>query len=702
MLLRLTALCLFLLGTSLAFGQSPIVELNENVDEVKIGKGVLVFADSLAELDLEEALMATYTPAEDETIGFGPSSEIAYWLKFNLATGHSEEDVWMLQFDYALLDSINYYLYIGDSLVSAQEYGDLKPFSERPVDYRRIVIPMNLVHDMEYTVLIRVRTESSYQLGMTISKEEKFYNRVTKEEIFYGIIYGIFLVMALYNLFVFFTLKDWNYVWYALSIGALALFFACLYGHAYQYLWPENTFFGNRAIHFSMGLIAVSNPVFARRFLDLKKYAKVFDVWCKVIFYLGIVATVISLITPFSFNAVWVTRVLLLTIPAVLLGSFWAWAKGNKAARFFAIAWLPFLLGGALIMMRNLGMVPTNNLTSNGIILGATVQVVFLSLALGDRYRLIKAEQERVQAENAQILKEANVTLELKVAERTQELQESNEELNVTLETIQQQNDLIQKKNEKITDSIRYASLIQNAMLPLDERLMEGFPNHFIFFLPRDIVSGDFYWYQEHQGKYFAGVVDCTGHGVPGALMSMIGANVLNTLVGQHDIVDPGTILTRMHEDVERALKQKDTKNRDGMDAAIVVWDPQAKTLQFAGARNSMIYFQNGEQLEMKADRMSIAGRVIRSAEGEERTFTTHTVNIETTTEFYLYSDGYKDQFGGGDGRKLMQKNFVKLLADIHKKDLAEQKQIMNEHFEGWTANHEQIDDVLVMGFRVG
>lgn len=678
-----------------------MISLTEDVDQIAVGEGVLVYTDSSGTLSIEEALTVPYSSSEDENISYGPS-QYTHWMRFDIATGRSDEDLWMLEFGYPLLDSVSFWLFLGDSLVSEQEYGDLKPFSERPVDYRRIAIPLNLVHDQQYSVVIRARTESSYQLGMSIYKEYEFYNKITKEEIFYGIIYGIFLVMALYNLFVFFTLRDWNYVWYALSIGALALFFACLYGHAYQYLWPENTFFGNRAIHFSMGLIAVSNPIFARRFLELKKYSKVFDIWCQAIFYLGIISTVISLITPFSFNAIWVTRVLLLTIPAVLIGSFIAWFKGNIAARFFAIAWLPFLLGGALIMLRNLGALPSNTITSNGIILGATLQVVLLSLALGDRYRLIKAEQERVQKENARILEEANATLEQKVRERTQELQESNEELNITLETIQQQNELIQRKNEKITDSIRYASLIQNAMLPLDEKLNDGFPHHFIFFLPRDIVSGDFYWYQEHQGKYFAGVVDCTGHGVPGALMSMIGANVLNTLVGQHDVIDPGAILTRMHEDVERALKQKDTKNRDGMDAALIVWDPETRKIHFSGARNSLIYFRDGEQHELKADRMSIAGRVIRSNKEQDRSFTTHTLDITSTTELYLYSDGYKDQFGGAAGRKLMHKNFVKLLSEMHTKSMDEQKQMMKEHFETWTVNHTQVDDVLVMGFRVG
>lgn len=690
---------LWLLGNP-AIGQNHLIQLSQEGGPINITERALVYEDFSASMSLEEVLHESFLERDLGKVGLSSS---AFWLELQFATGSAGGGHWLLAFDFALLDSISVYTFLGDSLVAEGVYGDMVPFSRREVDYRLVTIPFDLATDSQYRVLIRVHTEAAYQMGMKLYREKNFYFHITEEGIFYGIVYGIFLVMTLYNFFVFFTLRDLNYVWYAGAIGTLAFFFACYYGHSYQYLWPDQVFFGDRATHFSMGLLAVTNATFARKFLNLKKYAKVFNIWCLAAFYLGILAAISAVTMPHAFNAVWIPNLLLFTMPAVLMGSFWAWLKGNKAARFFAVAWVPFLLGGALLMLRNFGVLPTNGFTSNSVILGATAQVVLLSLALGDRYKLIKSNQERVQAENAQLLREANTNLEQKVRERTQELQESNEELNITLETIQEQNDLIQNKNQKITDSIRYASLIQGAMLPLGSRLSKGFPQHFIYYLPRDIVSGDFYWYHTFGDQIFVGVVDCTGHGVPGALMSMIGANVLNTLVGQHGVTDPGKILSRMHHDVEKALKQEDTKNRDGMDASLVVYDPATRKLRFSGARNSLIYFQEGICHEVKADRMSIAGRVIRKGKAEEnKEFKTHTIDVKGTTEFYLFTDGYKDQFGGRNGRKLMHKAFVELLGSLQPHPVEDQREMLQKHFESWTKGQDQVDDVLVMGFRIG
>ncbi|MEL6538570.1 MAG: 7TM-DISM domain-containing protein, partial [Bacteroidota bacterium] len=166
MQLRLTLLVTSFLFLSKSFGQAPpVIQLSEDVEQISVGEGVLVLTDSAGTLSLEQALAGSYLPSEDENISYGPSP-YTYWMRFDIASGRSDEDLWMLEFGYPLLDSVSFWLFLGDSLVSEQEYGDLKPFSERPVDYRRIAIPLNLVHDQHYSVVIRVRTESSYQLGM--------------------------------------------------------------------------------------------------------------------------------------------------------------------------------------------------------------------------------------------------------------------------------------------------------------------------------------------------------------------------------------------------------------------------------------------------------------------------------------------------------------------------------------------------------
>ena len=676
--------------------QDTLFTLAQDQVPFKLGLGVGVLEDTTQAYTLAQALAQPFTPSAEASISFGPKASSDYWLKFDVLNPEDRAASWLLSFNYTPLDRIRFTLLQGDSIVEQGLYGDQLPFTERSVRYRKPTIPLSLEPETRYTVVLNIHTESSYQLSMQMAEETSFFRQILNEETFFGLIYGIFLIMMVYNLLVFVTLRDWDYVWYALAIGAVGFFFVCYYGHGYQYLWPQAIFFNDRSLHFAMGLIALTNPTFARRFLNLKQYAPFFNWWCHIGFFLGFGVILLSFLAPYSFNAIWVTRIVLLTIPAVFIGAFIAWAKGNKSARFFAIAWVPFLLGGATLMLVNFGILPSNGITTNGLILGSTLQVALLSLALGDRYRLIKAEQAKQQEQQARLLEQM-------VMERTQELRESNEELSVTLETIQEQKEDILKKNEKITDSIRYASLIQNAMLPLNERLQKGFPEHFVFFKPRDIVSGDFYWYQEQDGKQFAAVVDCTGHGVPGALMSMIGANVLNILVNQHQLTEPGKILELMHEEVERALKQKDTQNRDGMDAAILVWDPSVRQLQYAGARNSLLYFHGQQPEEIKADRRSIAGRVLRKTKDAHVTpFTTHTLTITDPINCYLYSDGYQDQFGGEKGRKLMRKGFFTLLGSLQDQPMTAQKEALEAHFSDWTSQHSQVDDVLVMGLRIG
>jgi ligand-binding sensor domain-containing protein/serine phosphatase RsbU (regulator of sigma subunit) len=266
--------------------------------------------------------------------------------------------------------------------------------------------------------------------------------------------------------------------------------------------------------------------------------------------------------------------------------------------------------------------------------------------------------------------------LESKVKERTLALSEANEELAL--------------KNKDITDSIRYAKRIQFAILPPDI----PFDNTFIFFKPKDIVSGDFYWITSRAEKEFFAAVDCTGHGVPGAFMSFIGYTSLNKIVIENRIHEPAEVLNRLNEEVATALHQKGEEAvADGMDLALVAYTPATRELQYAGAFNPLILVRNGELLEIKANRFSI-GRTT----GQVMKFTNHKLKIKKGDSVYLYSDGYSDQFGGDEGKKFKSANLKKLIMDIQDKNMEEQKTILENTFEKWRGNYEQIDDILIVG----
>jgi serine phosphatase RsbU (regulator of sigma subunit) len=294
-------------------------------------------------------------------------------------------------------------------------------------------------------------------------------------------------------------------------------------------------------------------------------------------------------------------------------------------------------------------------------------------------------------------------------------LVEKNEEVLTQQEEILKKNEVIEsaltqlkKKNDDITSSINYAQRIQYAMLPHYEEIKRVLPKSFILFKPRDIVSGDFYWFVEanYKNKDFTNILgqkiiitaaDCTGHGVPGALMSMIGNELLNIIVLQQKITEADQILNELHEGIRYALHQEATLNQDGMDIALCVIDKENKLVEYAGAKNPLIYVQKNEVVQIKGDKMPIGGRQIE----EKREFTKHSIPISSPTTFYLFSDGYQDQIGGVNEKKFMIKNFRELLQQIHLNPFEEQKTILDDTFENWKGQMFQLDDVLVIGFSV-
>lgn len=285
-----------------------------------------------------------------------------------------------------------------------------------------------------------------------------------------------------------------------------------------------------------------------------------------------------------------------------------------------------------------------------------------------------------------------------------QQLEQHNKEIDIKNSQLSDAVDRIEKQNKSITQSINYAKNIQQALLPRPETLNEILKDAFIFFKPRDIVSGDFYWFKEvdfvdnnnvKHNKIIITAVDCTGHGVPGAFMSMIGFNLLDEIVSK-GIFNPAEILTELNRGIHTSLKQKETNNKDGMDMAICVIDKQAKELEFAGAQNPLIYIQDGEVNQIKGDRIGIGGG------NSDVEFTKHTLKLDKPTWCYIFSDGFIDQFGGDEGRKFMIKRFRQYLLSIYKNPMSEQKSLLKQTFKDWLHDkYIQIDDVLVMGFEV-
>lgn len=284
-------------------------------------------------------------------------------------------------------------------------------------------------------------------------------------------------------------------------------------------------------------------------------------------------------------------------------------------------------------------------------------------------------------------LQEDKKRLERIVKERTAEILEKNKR--------------IERQNVSITDSIRYAKRIQTAVLP-DKQTSDLF-EYFIYFKPKDIVSGDFYWiyHFEKDDRLIVVAADCTGHGVPGAFMSMLGTSFLNEIVAKLDVSHSEVVLNQLRENVIKTLNQGSKElgkeeQKDGMDMAIASIDLKTNTLEFSGANNPLVLIRDNELIEYKPDKMPIGAYV-----KQDIPFTRKEIQLQKDDIFYLFSDGYVDQFGGKQGRKYMKKRFKEFLLTIHKEPIEKQKQMLNEEMFNWMDGIEQIDDQIIIGMRL-
>lgn len=287
--------------------------------------------------------------------------------------------------------------------------------------------------------------------------------------------------------------------------------------------------------------------------------------------------------------------------------------------------------------------------------------------------------------------------LEYKVRKRTREIEKQKDEIENQKSKIQIQHDQIFLQNKEITDSIFYARRIQSAVMPPVSDLSKIFPANFVFFLPRDIVSGDFYWFKSLGKKAIIVAADCTGHGVPGAFMSMLGITLLNDLSIQSEWSQASHILNELRDKVKETLSQKGIAGEasDGMDISLCLFDFHNKTLDYAGAFSPMYIFRNGSLMEFKADRMPIG---IHFREQEE--FVNHRIELLPGDIFYMFSDGYYSQIGGKLGKRFLSGNFKKLLQEIHTNPIEDQALLLEKKLDEWMGAYMQVDDILVMGFR--
>ena len=703
--------------------------------------------DSLIYFDVEPSINSSFKGLESQI-----SHDFSYpsaWLRLKTVNRITENRTYLLNLpEMSGTDSASFYLVQPSGAIKEKRTGVLLPLEERDFvykDWHAVTLPLE--KEAEQTFYIRWKAESRIggPLMHLIPLETIVRHDRTERMVLFSLL-GMMVIISIFFLILFFAIRSRQYIYFSLYILFFAAFLFVTEGYLGEFFWKENVF---RSVLISdahpiiISMLTICFLLFGISYLELKKNLPGW--YWSVVVSLGLVGTRVLIIlagSVFGFEIgglfedvvllVWAFFVAIIPLFILLLPAVFRIRAGFKPAWYFLLANL-VLIPLTIITINSVSFSFTAHtlhesvlariLEVSGVYVAAVLQILIFSIGIGEKMRLDERENKRSQLriidqlkENEKLKEKVNRELEQKVRERTKEIREQKEEIESQRDEIEAQRDMVYDQKKEITDSIGYAQRIQAAVLPHTSYMDQVMPEYFVYYMPRDIVSGDFYWIKEVGDSLIIVVADCTGHGVPGAFMSMLGITMLNEQLGKEKLFAPAAILAQLREKVKEMLVQQgeSDEQKDGMDMAIAVFNKNNRELHFSGANNSLYIIRkksqaeqaeleayasldNGEYrlFELKGDKQPIG------THWEETPFRTTSVSLREQDSFYMFSDGYIDQFGGEHRKKFKSMNFKKLLLSVQEERMDVQRQSLEQTFEKWRGPYEQIDDIIVLGVKV-
>ncbi|TAD99016.1 MAG: hypothetical protein EAZ97_09840 [Bacteroidetes bacterium] len=698
-------LFVFLFTSKILHGQPIILQENSRHESTQF---IPFYEDKDVHFSLEKVMVlpdSAYKNIQATNFNLG-FSKSAFWFKIQLKN-QSNFDDWLLAFTYPPLDSISVYYQDLNKNWQIKHLGDHFPFSSRQIPYHEHLFALPLPDSALHTFYVRICSETTLLIPISVVRSTDFFIKETSTELINISLFSILSVIAIYYLAMYFFTYDWAYVYCMTMIFGNAMNLFSLTGLLQRYFLGDNVWLCNNIVIISGTFSIFGAILFLNEFLELRKYGKLFLAIKTVL--LLIVAIILFFIFAGKYGlAVKILNIsIFINLIYCLYSSIFCLRKKDVKARYILLAFLLPLLGGLVSGLKVFGILPANLFTTYALNIGLSFQIISIAIAFADRQILLKKQKESAEKQILESKENAIRELDAKVKERTTEIEIQKEEIEMQRDILAEKSDILKEKNDKLMDSIRYAQSIQQTILPKVSVFDQNFIDHFIIFKPKDIVSGDFYWLsnydlianlKEIHGRTFFALADCTGHGISGAFMTMIGFTLLNEIVIQKKLFNPAEVLEAMQVSMTSFLKNQDKEYQDVMEIGFCALERISENsvkLNFAGAKRSLICMKNNEMIIYKGSRMSIGDQKKRNF-----SFANEEIILQKDDSFYLFTDGFQDQ-NSPNGKKIGSRTIEKIISEIYHLPMSEQKQILNQTLQDHQQNLEQRDDIVFIGFKI-
>lgn len=721
-----------------------------------ISKNRLLVLDSLKEkyeldnhFDVFKDKENNYTFEALNTYSFSPyqlhdiSEDVAtYWLRLSVRNPHFSGQKLLVPTGF--IDSVTLFIEESEGIFSTQLGGSLLPRSERGIKRGGISVSV-LEIPAQSTKTFFFRLHSSTKLSSQDARYSlrRWFTAYTPDgyeaefltaRSFHNFFYGAIWVMLIYNLLVFIALRDRQYIFYVLYNFLIFTYIFSNIGQLGELFLMEFPRLDVGIRLFSGILSVFALLMFAKDHLKTIIFAPRWHKFIQVLVYVTLGITALYFLRQWHLGRILTTIILPLSLIALLFAGLKSYYEGHKNVKYFLWGNSFFVIAITIYSLELLLFIDATRYLETVVLASITLQMALFSYGLAANFNQTRKQlitNKLQQEKEKQILIEAkNKELEEKVIQRTNDLTEKTvllEEKQIeTLaqsEQIQLQSAEISHQHKQMTDSIRYAEKIQQAILPSSETLYQTFEKHFVIFRPKDIVSGDFYWTATIQTaapsiiprrspieiqrgevtKKIIAAVDCTGHGVPGAFMSVIGIILLNEIVHLKNTYNSDEILERLHEQIQKALRQDEKANADGMDVALCIVEEiseKERNIYFTGAKRPLYYADNEENIENKLQTLQGTRKSIGGITRKEKAFVCEKIKLQKGAKIYLTSDGLIDQ-PNAEGKKIGSVKFEETLQQILHLPMEEQYIKLMEMLDSHQQDTPQRDDITVIGIEI-